>query len=70
MRDIIVEGFSRRQCAIADLLWNCPSRVEVDLLCRAGGPEFIVVRDILVAAVLDTVDDTDLATEALDRIFK
>ena len=65
MRELRIEGLSKRQKMIAQLLWNCPSRVEVDMLCRAGGPEFYTMRDLILATALDEIEDTDLAEIAL-----
>ena len=62
---IRIEGLSPRQVRIADLLWSCTPE-QAKLFCK--DPEVAVVRDMIVAAVFDKCDDTDLAKEILENL--
>ena len=62
---IQINGLSKRQVRIADLLWSCtPEQAKV--FCK--DPEVAVVRDMIVAAMFDKCDDTDLAREILENL--
>ena len=62
---IRIEGLSPRQVRIADLLWSCTPE-QAKLFCK--DPEVAVVRDMIIAAVFDKCDDTDLAREILENL--
>lgn len=62
---IRIEGLSARQVKIADLLWSCTSE-QAKVFCK--DPEVAVVRDMIVAAMFDKCDDTNLAREILDNL--
>jgi hypothetical protein len=53
--DITITGLTTRQAFICDMLWKMPSMHAVDDLCRAGGPEFYAMRDLIVAEQYDKV---------------
>ena len=62
---ITIKGLSKRQVRIADLLWSCtPEQAKV--FCK--DPEVAVVRDMIVAAMFDECDDTDMAREILENL--
>jgi len=62
---IRIEGFSKRQVKIADLLWSCTPE-QAKMFCK--DPEVAVVRDMIVAAMFDKCDDTDMAREILENL--
>ena len=62
---IRIDGLTPRQVRIADLLWSCTPE-QAKFFCK--DPEVAVVRDMIVAAVFDKCDDTDLAKEILDNL--
>jgi hypothetical protein len=53
--DLTITGLTTRQAFICDMLWKMPSMHAVDDLCRAGGPEFYAMRDLIVAEQYDKV---------------
>lgn len=57
-----------QQVALAELLWNADTQEEVDAILAEHGRMAYVVRDMLVAAQLDEVQDTDLADAVIKRI--
>lgn len=61
---IRIEGLSKRQVKIADLLWSCTPE-EAEIFCR--NPEVAVVRDMIVAAVFDEYDGTEIAADILEK---
>lgn len=53
-----IQGLSPRQCCIADAIWSCTSRDQVDEVIEQYGREAELVRElILVAAIDDSVAD-------------
>jgi len=62
---IRIEGFSKRQVKIADLLWSCTPE-QAKMFCK--DPEVAVVRDMIIAAVFDEYEGTDLAKEVLENL--
>lgn len=61
---IRIEGLTKRQIKIADLLWSCTPE-EAEALCK--NPEVAVVRDMIVAAVFDEYDSVDIAADILEK---
>jgi hypothetical protein len=53
--DITLTGLTTNQVFICEMLWKMPSMTAVDDLCRAGGPEFYAMRDLIVAEQYDKV---------------
>jgi predicted DNA-binding protein len=53
------------QRRIADLMWACQSNEEVNVLLRAFGVEAYVVREMLIAATYDEVEDVAFAQQVL-----
>ena len=62
-----IQGLSKRQRQIADLLWVAQTEDELRLIFRLYGDEARVVQDMMVAQGLDEVLDVDLANNVLDR---
>jgi hypothetical protein len=70
---ITLEGLTYQQTQIADMLWKCHSLEEVDRLVR-NMPECyrqdaVTLKELLIAAGLDDVQETELAKRALVDIF-
>ena len=70
---ITLEGLSQQQVQIAEMLWKCNSLEDVDRLVRNMPPSYrqdaVLVKELLIAAGLDDVQETDLAERALVDIF-
>ncbi len=69
---IVLEGLSKQQKALANRLWALDSIEEVqdfmsNLPKRSRG-QARVVFELMVAAQLDQVMDTDLAKEVIDSV--
>lgn len=62
-----IQGLSKRQRQIADLLWVAQTDDELRLIFRLYGDEARVVQDMMIAQGLDEVLDVDLANSVLDR---
>jgi len=70
---IKLEGLSKQDVAICNLLWNCESVEAVERMVAAMPPEYksraVVMRELIVAAQLDTVEDVyEDTTQYLQRI--
>ena len=70
---ITLEGLSQQQVQIAEMLWKCNSLEDVDRLVRNMPPTYrrdaVLVKELLIAAGLDEVQETDLADRSLVDIF-
>ena len=70
---ITLEGLSQQQMQIAEMLWKCRSLEDVDRLVRNMPPAYrqdaVLVKELLIAAGLDEVQETELAERALVDIF-
>ena len=70
---ITLEGLTVRQKQIAEMLWRCPSLEEVDRLVKNMPPSYRqdaeTLKELLIAAGLDDVQETELAERALVDIF-
>ena len=66
---IKLEGLSKQDVAICNLLWNCESVEAVEAMVAAMPPEYknraVVMRELIVAAELDTIEDVYADTTAL-----
>lgn len=68
---ISLEGLNFRQKSIAEALWTAESDDTLVALCLVYGKrEVRVVQEMMLAASLDTVEDTDLAQRVLNKIRK
>lgn len=56
---------NKQQHQIADMLWNAKSTDEVNAIVAKFGRDAQVVYNMMVAAFLDEVTDTDLAQQVL-----
>ena len=60
---IRLEGLSEKDVQICKLLWNCDSIEAVDAMVAAMPPAYknraVVMRELMTAAQLDTVEDID-----------
>ena len=70
---ITLEGLSQQQVQIAEMLWKCHSLEDVNRLVRNMPPSYrqdaVLVKELLIAAGLDDVQETELAERALVDIF-
>ena len=70
---ITLEGLSQQQMQFAEMLWKCNSLEDVDRLVRNMPPSYrqdaVLVKELLIAAGLDEVQETELADRALVDIF-
>ncbi len=66
---IQLQGLSKQDVAICNLLWNCASVEAVEAMVKAMPPEYkkraVVMRELMIAAELDTVEDVYEETTAL-----
>jgi hypothetical protein len=69
---ITLEGLSKQQYQIADLLWNCDSQDSVQQLMAAMPPEYrkdaVIVHQLMIAAVMDGYMEVDpCVKDLIDR---
>ena len=66
---IKLEGLSKQDVAICNLLWNCASEEAVEAMVRAMPPAYkqraVLMRELMIAAELDTIEDVYADTTAL-----
>jgi hypothetical protein len=60
---------SPQQHAIADLLWAAQDEAEVQEIVDTYGHPALVVRELMIAAAMDEIDDTELAAEVIKGLF-
>jgi hypothetical protein len=60
-----IEFKTAEQRRIADLLWACQSQEEVNVVLRAFGLQAYIVKEMIIAATYDNVDDVALAQHCL-----
>ena len=70
---ITLEGLTKQQVQICNLIWNCDSMDDVDRLVRNMPPAFRrdaeTVKELMIAASLDRVNDVEIAQKVLVDIF-
>jgi hypothetical protein len=70
---ITLEGLSQQQVQIAEMLWKCNSLEDVDRLVRNMPPTYrqdaVTLKELMIAAGLDSYEETELAQRALVDIF-
>jgi hypothetical protein len=70
---ITLEGLTQQQVQIAEMLWKCHSLEDVDRLVRNMPPSYrqdaVTLKELLIAAGLDSYEETELAQRALVDIF-
>ena len=65
---IHIDGLTARQKIIADLLWEAQETDElVGIMLAFGKEEVVVVKEMIVAATYDQMEDTDIANDYLKR---
>ena len=62
---IKIEGLTEYQVKLANILWQCENNVQVAAVIALFGKEAKLVRELMVAAALDTLDETDVAEKVL-----
>ena len=66
---IRLEGLSKQDVQICNLLWNCDTLEAVDAMVKAMPPAYknraVVMRELMTAAQLDQVEDVDANITAL-----
>ena len=66
---IKLEGLSKKDIQICKLLWNCDTLEAVDAMVAAMPPAYksraVVMRELMTAAQLDTVEDIHEDVRAL-----
>lgn len=67
MGGLTLQGLSKKQRRIAELLWICETKEEVAAVTKYYGQDAFIVADMMMAEHLDTVMDTDLAKLALAK---
>ena len=72
---IKLQGLSKQDVAICNLLWNCGSEEDVDRMVAAMPPEYknraVIMRELMIAAELDNVKVIDdNITQYLQRIAR
>jgi len=60
---------NHEQTRIAELLWNCETDPEVNVVLRTFGLEAYIVREMIVAATFDQISETTLAERVLVDIM-
>lgn len=55
------------QHSIADLLWAAQSQEDVSRILRVFGHDARVVYELMIAETFDDIDNTDLASQVLDK---
>jgi len=61
---------THQQTQIADLLWNCESDREVNVVLKTFGLDAYIVREMIVAATFDQIDETHLAERVLVDVMR
>lgn len=65
---IELHGLTRRQCILADTLWNkCQNQKEVDYVLKTFGIDARIVYEMMIAHTMDQYQGTDEAAEVLSR---
>ena len=66
---IQLEGLSKKDVQICKLLWNCDTMEAVDAMVQAMPPAYkkraVIMRELMIAAELDTVEDVHADITAL-----
>ena len=66
---IRLEGISKKDVAICNLLWNCATEEDMNRMVAAMPPAYknraVVMRELMTAAQLDQVEDVYEDTTAL-----
>lgn len=63
-----VEGLSRRQQQIADMLWVADTDAELHTIYRMFGDEAKLIQEMIVLAAIDQNEEVNLANNVIDFI--
>jgi hypothetical protein len=55
------------QCEIAELLWAADDLAQVDQIIKEYGADAVIVRDMMLATMLDDEQDSNIADEYLQK---
>ncbi len=67
MNAFTLEKLSDQQCRIADALWACDTREEVEEAIEKGGIEYAKIYSLMIVASFDNVPNTEMAMELLSK---
>ena len=66
---IDIQGLTKKDVQICKLLWNCDTMEAVDAMVNAMPPAYkkraVIMRELMIAAELDTVEDVHADITAL-----
>jgi hypothetical protein len=62
---MVIQFKTDEQKRIADLLWSCQSQQEVNVVLRVFGLQGYIVKEMILAATYDQVEDVALAQHYL-----
>jgi hypothetical protein len=66
---IDIQGLTKKDVQICKLLWNCDTMEAVDAMVAAMPPAYkkraVIMRELMIAAELDTVEDVHADITAL-----
>lgn len=70
---ISIQGLTKQQTQIADMLWSCESQADVDRLIQnlpmSYKKDAVVIHQLMIAAVMDQYEEiTDDVQTVIDRI--
>ena len=64
--EITLTGLTSYQCAIADFLWSADTQEELDAVNEMFGVEEVeVIKQLMLAAMFDDVEDVSAASNLL-----
>lgn len=66
---INIQGLTKKDVQICKLLWNCDTMEAVDTMVKAMPPAYkkraVVMRELMIAAELDNLEDVHADVQAL-----
>lgn len=65
-----LELFNDLQMKIADILWNTESLEDVEKVVETYGVDAIIVREMMMASILDEENDVELSADFLKKFQK
>ena len=67
MTTFTLENLTEAQCSIADALWDCNTREEVEEAIEKGGIEYAKIYSLMIVASFDNVPNTKMAMVVLSK---
>lgn len=64
-KSITIEGLTKHQVKLANLLWRCENDAQVAAVLALFGAEARYVKELMIAATLDLQDGTEIAEQVL-----